>query len=366
MKRLIVHIGPRKTGSTTLQTLLAAHREALRADGVYVPQAGTLRTNRGTHVRLLRELVRGGTAAWNALAIEVRLAEGNCIVLSVEDFASPQHRAASAQRLAEFAARMRLDVDVLAYVRPQWQIIESEYSQQVCGRGLAMPFAEFAAQLLAAREDTILDYNRVFAPFREAFESRVRVFPLQLGSPPGGLVAHFLAQIGASAGLTAGVRAPSANRRRGAKEIEVRRQLCFRLPGLSQLGLPKPLLPNLAEQIGPDAPFAGFSRAEIQALETRFSGANERLALDYGIDRDGTLFRDAGHGTGPRPNVAHWEAFDAEQRRRIRRYVLERLGIDLDGGARNALVRRRLQARRLLTKGVRWVRRPRRRVGPDG
>ena len=36
MKRLVVHIGPRKTGSTTIQYMLASHWEALGADGVYV------------------------------------------------------------------------------------------------------------------------------------------------------------------------------------------------------------------------------------------------------------------------------------------------------------------------------------------
>ena len=105
----------------------------------------------------------------------------------------------------------------------------------------------------------------------------------------------------------------------------MRRLLGARLPALDWLGLPKPLLPNLAELIGPNAPFAGFGAGEIQALESRFSAANERFALDYGIDPAGTLFRDAGCGAGPRPNIAHWEAFDAEERRRIRRHVLGRL-----------------------------------------
>ena len=117
MKRLIVHIGPRKTGSTTIQTMLASHRDALSADGVYVPHAGTIRANRGTHIRLARELVHGRPVQWECLAAEVRAAGPDCCVLSVEDFALPRYRAAAAVRLAEFAARQRLDVDLLAYVR---------------------------------------------------------------------------------------------------------------------------------------------------------------------------------------------------------------------------------------------------------
>ena len=357
MKRLIVHIGPRKTGSTTIQTMLASHRDALGADGVYVPHAGTIRANRGTHIRLARELVHGRPVQWECLAAEVRAAGPDCCVLSVEDFALPRYRAAAAVRLAEFAARQRLDVDLLAYVRPQWQIIESEYSQQVCGRGVAVPFARFASNLLAEREDTTLDYNLVFGPFREAFGSRLRVFPLQPGSPPGGLAAHFLAQIGVTARLAKGIRAPRANTRRGAGEIEVRRLLCARLPGLRKLGVRKPVLPALAALIGPDAPFAGFSAAQIRVLEDRFADANRRFALDYGIDAAGTLFRDTGYGAGPRPNIASWEAFDADARQRIRQHVLDELGIDLEGGMRNAVVRCMLQGRLLVVRGFRRLRR---------
>ena len=336
MKRLIVHIGPRKTGSTSIQQMLAAPETPLRAHGAYLPRAGTIPANRGTHVGLAREARGGGTRLWERLADEVRATGAERVVLSAEDFSSPWCRARAARRLADFAARESCEVDILAYVRPQWQIVESEYSQRVCGRGLGAPFGRFADDLLAARDNTILDYNVVFAPFREAFGARVHVFPLEPSSLPGGLRAHFLAQIGIPSGAVAHRRAVRTNVRRGAKEIEVRRALRERVP--KRMWHRLPALGELAALIEDDAPFAGFTVAEVHAWGARFAAANRRLALDYGIDAGGTLFRDDHLGAGRRPNVAHWEQFDDGERRRLRRHVhlltgIDLDGIDLDGGA---------------------------------
>ena len=197
MRQLIVHIGPRKTGSTTIQRLLLALSAPLRAQGIHIPVTGRIGANRFSHFPLALEAARGGTALWSRLAREIRAAKCSRVVLSAEDFSSPPARAAAAVRIAELAARERLDVRAVAYVRPQWQILESEYSQRVCGRGLATRFPHFAAQQLAATDDTILDYNRVFAPFRDLFGDRVCVHPLERSSMPAGLAAHFLAQISA-------------------------------------------------------------------------------------------------------------------------------------------------------------------------
>ncbi len=341
MRQLIVHIGPRKTGSTTIQRLLRALSAPLRAHGIQVPVTGRIGANGFTHIRLAREAARGGHALWWRLSREIRAAKCRCVVLSAEDFSSPPARSAAAVRLAELAARERLDVRIVAYVRPQWQILESEYAQRACGRGVAARFPEFAAELLAAADDTILDYNRVFAPYRDLFGNRVRVTPLQRASMPEGLAAHFLAQVGTDGALSGGAPAEHANVRKGAREVEVWRTLRSSLPRV--LWRPRPSLPDLRAVIGADAPFAGFEVDQVRDLETRFASSNRRFARDFGVAADGVLFRDAGHWTRPRQNVADWERFDPDLRGRLRRYLLAELGIDLDGGVWNRrayLVRR--------------------------
>ena len=172
MKRLIVHIGMRKTGSTSIQNTLATRAADLRRDGVYAPRTGNVPHNRGTQRGLVRELHLARSPLWRRLAQEIHVAAEERFVLSVEDLAHPWCRTAAVARLVDFAARERLDVDVIAYVRPQWQIIESEYTKRVCGREVGTPvrFPCFARGLLAAKKsDTILDYAALFAAYRKAF-----------------------------------------------------------------------------------------------------------------------------------------------------------------------------------------------------
>ena len=330
----MVHIGPRKTGSTSIQRMLASCAAGLRAHGIHVAHAGSVPTDRDKHLPLAREAAQGGTAHWARLAKEVRATDGDRIVLSSEDFSNSGCRFPAAARIAALAARESLDVKIVAYVRPQWQILEAEYSQQDCGGRVSAPFARFVAEQLLARENTILDYNLVFAPYREVFGDRVHVFPLEPAAQPEGLLANFLARIGAPIHLLDGVPARRANARRGAKEIEVLRVLWNRMPKSAPSY--RSTVPGLRAAIGDDAPFAGFAGFavdEIRAIETRFAESNRRFAVTYGIDPAAALFRHADHGPGPRPNVSHWERFDAAERRRVRDHVRRELGFDLEGGA---------------------------------
>ena len=350
MKRLIVHIGPRKTGSTSIQRLLASRAAGLSGAGIHVPLAGRAHPGRGTHIALAREAARGITANWDRLAREIRASARDTLVISAEDFATPPYRAKAAQRLAELVAAERLDVRIVGYVRPQWQLLESEFSQQVRGGRVAAPFGAFTDRALRAGPETILDFNRVFAPYRARFGDRVRVFPLEPAALPGGLLAHFLGEIGAPAEVLDGAGATRANRRRGAKEIAVWRRLRERLDG-PRRQRSWPALPRLRSVIGPDAPFAGFSEAGIRALNGRFADANARFARDYGVDAGGRLFRDAepGGGAADRPNLASWQGLDRETRRRVTGYVRRETGVDLEDRSGRARRGRRTRVATTMT-----------------
>ena len=53
MKRLLVHIGTRKIGCTSIQKTLAVRDAELRANGVYVPWEGNIPHN-GLHISAWR------------------------------------------------------------------------------------------------------------------------------------------------------------------------------------------------------------------------------------------------------------------------------------------------------------------------
>ena len=336
---LIVHVGPAKSGTTSIQLLLATRARALAASGIRVLAGRSGGGYRGTHNFLAHELAdpcsAGPTPGWARLADEIRHSDAKRFVLSAEAFATPARRWQCAARVAELADRERLDVAVVGYVRPQWELVESAYAQGVKAALTTLPFDRFAAAMCGAAERGRLDYNTVFAPFRAAFGAGVRVFPAERARRQGGLTAHFLTLLGADAALARGL--PRVNVRVGAAQLEVRRRIAERLAGrpddrawLGERG-PRPLL-WLSALLADDAPFAGFDAHEIRAVEVAFAAANARFARDFGIDAGGVLFEAPATSRPRRSNVARWQDIDTEKRALVRRYVLDQLGVDLDPG----------------------------------
>ena len=228
------------------------------------------------------------------LAEEIAGTDAETFVVSCEDLTEPNPCVVCAKLLAELATRESVEVDVVGFVRPQWQLLESEYAQRVTGGRTPATFSRFVGEMLDAGERTILDYRVVFAPYRARFGDRVRVFPLQASCMPQGLIAHFLSLVGAeTAGMEEELARAHSNKRYGAKVVEVSGLVCARLGA----GTPKPLrarlLPKLPTLLDEDAPFTGFSRAEIRQMEDRFASTNAAFAYEGGISTGGTLFQDA-------------------------------------------------------------------------
>ena len=343
-RRLVVHVGPRKTGSTSIQHMLAARRGWLREHGVHVAVPGGI-----VDKLQLRNAGDAGDREWGRLAREIAEVEAPCCVVSSEGLANPHFRGPCAHRLAALADRADLDIEVVGYVRPQWQLLESEYAQQVTGGRIGAPFARFVDKALDADEGSIVDYRAVFEPFRAQFGDRVNVTPLEASRLPDGLLAHFLALCGTDAGAADVADFGRANPRQGAKHVEVCRLVIWaHLDALRRDGrrwpprLPRKGLRGLLDD---DTPFSGFDLAGIRRVEAIFASANAAFARDYGIDAHGTLFQEGVRGEGRRANMARWEDFSPAEQRRVRRYVRRRTGVDLDR--------------------VRTVREPRRRTGLD-
>ena len=351
-RRLTVHVGTAKAGSTSIQNLLAARWRLLARAGVHVPLAAGGWGPPGAHHGLSRELVDpcGAAGNWARLGQEIRCSASPRFVISCEAFTGPEHRTPCVARLLGLAEREDLEIDVVGYVRPQWQWLESGYAQLARTGETAAPFERYVARMLTAGTRTRLDYNAVFAPFRSAFGDRVRVFALERSRLPRGLLAHFLGALGVDADVRLGRSLSWGNARPGAKDVEVRRRVCVlagaRLPRFARKLLWLPAL------IDDDAPFAGFDADQIDRFQSRFAGSNARFARDYGIDADGVLFRDTAAAPGRRRNVARWEEFDTLERGRVRRYLMDRTGVDL-GAAPGAPAGRWEVRRCLALRGLR-------------
>ena len=176
-RRLTVHAGLAKCGSTSIQWLLAAVAPLLARHGIHVPLAATRGVGGRCHNNLVWEETgdtnyRPESGGWRALREEIMGSAADRFVISSEVMTGPWARVPCVTRLQELAAAANLEVDIVGYVRPQWQQIESHYSQFVAMGLTTVDFEPFAATLVEARWDTRLDYEAVFAPFRTAFGDR--------------------------------------------------------------------------------------------------------------------------------------------------------------------------------------------------
>ena len=127
---------------------------------------------------------------------------------------------------------------------------------------------------------------------------------------------------------------PHANRRIGAKELEVRRlvlaELTARRPP-AEAHRTMQRLDGLPELLADDVPFAGLSRAEATQLMRRCARGNATFARASGIDPAGVLFRDSGvAGGGTRPGPVRWDHLPPAEQRAVREYVRQATGVALE------------------------------------
>ena len=115
-RRILLHIGSPKCGSTFLQRALLDSRKALAAVGVNYPAPG------GTHPGNAGEMAEMDAAAFEAL-FEGRM---RTAILSHEDLFAQARRGESLQAFAEATGT---EVQVLAFLRPFSEFVFGDYSQ---------------------------------------------------------------------------------------------------------------------------------------------------------------------------------------------------------------------------------------------
>ncbi len=331
-RTLFVHVGLPKAGSSSIQSMLADWALPLEHRGVHVPVSGrTL----GGGARLYR--MSGGRlvpapGVWTDLLRELTDCAVQRFAISWEGFthglSTPSYARNCAADVAALASSAGVDVQVVGYVRPQYQRVESEYAQKVKMGRETRPFDAVVEEYAGGER---LDYNRIFAPWRAAFGQRVRVRPLQCERMPDGLLADFLGVIGAADLAGAAASRPPRNRRLGAKHLEALRLVAAALiaarnPEPQQLALElEGLRWQVPALLDGDVPFAGLDHGQVEALSNRFAESNAKLARDYAVDSQGVLFRAPDDGLA-RPVRAE---LSAAELMRLARFVRDKAGVEL-------------------------------------
>lgn len=192
-KRIVIHIGTHKTGTTSIQKALYLGREALAGVGVLYPATDL---DRGARQRLRKQgemsavARRGRPRAVErertALITEFEASGAQTMVISEEGLSGPNPHCA--EFFAPLAANYQLDV--VCYLRRQDLFVESFFNQIIkrAERGLADNIIDY---LNSERTRARLDYHAMLNRWR-ALLARVTALDFSAEIRQGGLLASFL------------------------------------------------------------------------------------------------------------------------------------------------------------------------------
>ncbi len=169
-KRLVLHVGLHKTGTTFIQHHLLHHRETLRRTGVLIPQTGFDTDIAGRpgalsgHQGLVRALRTSDDAIWADLHKEIDSSPARTVLISAENLGFPTVPGRDAlitqmfERLGDFAK-----IDVVAMVRAPHAYVEAFYGEWVTS---AHPGgARSITETLVDHGESLCNLAALFAPF---------------------------------------------------------------------------------------------------------------------------------------------------------------------------------------------------------
>jgi len=206
-KRLVLHLGLHKTGTTYVQHHLTGHREALLERGVLMPRTGFEDVESPTragatpgHQGLVRALHKNAPEPWQELHREVRESGADTVVLTCENMGFPT-QADRETKIGKLAALLHgfEQIDLIAMGRQADRQIEAYYRERLAN-GLRNT-DEGLAGFVADHGVNLCNYRAMFEPFEQQMQARLclgdfdalakdeRLWPgfMQLAGLPGDL-----------------------------------------------------------------------------------------------------------------------------------------------------------------------------------
>ncbi len=238
MKRCILHIGPSKTGSTTLQNFMASNRDALAANGIDYPLLG--QGNVANHSDLFRPLLIDSTGrtrgrletAFPAFVREVEaLVAGACgdiMILSCEGLPRLSAKDGLHDEVAKLFSVHGYSVESLAFIRPQFSYFNSKYAQAAKLFRITERFSRYLDRQM--REDGS-NYITFFRSWYETAAIRFTPVPLTRAETPNGLAHRFFEVCGLASRLDGALDwhdVRDFNISPGPRTVEVLRRLAVR------------------------------------------------------------------------------------------------------------------------------------------
>jgi len=287
MRTCFLHIGPHKTGTSTLQTLLFLNRDVLQAAGIYVPGMKAAK-NGGNHHRLAQDIGSPGTTGYcRELADELSAAAmPEQIVMSSESLSSSIEQPEFRTRLYQYFHELGYRVTVIAYIRPQVSRANSIYTQAAKTLRKPQTFQGFLARFMT---DPMADLTLKFGPLLndERFRSLFRPFNDEILGR--GLCEDFLATLGLPPEtMGACKRPPVRNETPDPKTMAALLDTGMWIESTGLIVRPARLVPvasalrKMAVSLGWNTcKYDGATRAEREAIVTAFAASNEAFARRF-------------------------------------------------------------------------------------
>jgi hypothetical protein len=295
VETLVLHIGVHKTGTTAIQASLAHLYDELLEQGILYPRSG-----RGAfpgHPNLAWEVIGyprydAGIGGGEQLVQEVRDTDPRAVVISSEEFL--RNTSALPEWCRWLAKALGVsDVQVIGYVRPQWEYIESSYAQQVKGGFHYMMFDDYVEREIT---NTRFDYYQMFDYWRQVFGDRLTIRPFAKSAFIGQDVIddfwNTVECLPEPPELRARLRNPRAGQRT-TEMLRVLRQLLAET-GLDEIGAVRPIFEQanraLAERLPSDTPFHRLTQEMVDRIADHFAQHNKDFVRDFMNGDDGGLF----------------------------------------------------------------------------
>jgi hypothetical protein len=234
MRRAIIHIGMPRTGSTSLQWVLARLRQRLKDEGILYPDLTPASARATPHISHQhfgetfdgRRPRRENVELLQALSAALRNWDGDVVLVSYEDFIQQQPRFRVPQILGDFFAAHGFEAEAITAVKPQSELLNSIYTHRTQMINERRTFAEFVPHLAHSGR---FDYATLIQPWIEAFAGRVRAVAVRDRSSDAPILMRLLTTLELDKRVTPLLRpadlARVENRSPGPLSVEISRRL---------------------------------------------------------------------------------------------------------------------------------------------
>ncbi|GAA61862.1 hypothetical protein P20652_3751 [Pseudoalteromonas sp. BSi20652] len=192
MGKVVLHIGTEKTGTTSIQHFMSQNRQALLLKGILYPNLGPRKDahfdlvnsihpldNGGRHMEFLGPVTQPVDFLWNKLEECINEHSNKTIVLSAEHFSS-RLRENALDYMSRFFKKLNISPEILIYIRPQADYIESSYSTEIKA-GSPKVFNKVMEQYQA--QNMRYDYTQLIALWANFFgEHAIKIIPYEKSS----------------------------------------------------------------------------------------------------------------------------------------------------------------------------------------